>query len=390
MTDLPELPQTAQTHIQSMIEMARGEVQLALTSIDNAAEATSPTRDQHFEEARASVREATNLLFNACAQEHLQANRVDLLSLLPAICHKVELAISCPRFEAVVSEAAREQKVKWTYRMAIEAAVSIPEPWRHLSDEFGVLVKKEHEIQGIRDRLRLFATGTYKPGDGDNGYWWLTNGPRDGVRTRFDALAKRAGITLVPPQGTQTGNYRDYWLHCLSLYLAVNDSANLTQGEDHEHNKSYMMHNLPESSEAFASRLEECARENEQREKAISTAAAPKAETGESLKPSEEGAENPQKVGGATSLNSRGQGHKRGPKPDLDSAVRVATIVARIAPDADWRSKLDDLREALMNANVPFPQRWRSLSWSDQEDALVIKVIKRRLDMAKLGRKTPA
>jgi hypothetical protein len=82
---------------------------------------------------------------------------------------------------------------------------------------------------------------------------------------------------------------------------------------------------------------------------------------------------------------------KRGPKPDLDSAVRVAQIVAKIATDGDWRTKLDDLRKAFMDADIPSPRRWRSTSWSDQEDALVIKVIKRRLDRAsKPGKKTPA
>jgi hypothetical protein len=283
MTDLPELPQTAQTHIQSMIEMARGEVQSARICINNAAETSGAARDQHSEDARATVRRATNLLFNAYAQEHLQANRSVILSLLPAICRTVELDISCPGFEAVVSETAREQKGKWTYRMSIEAAASKPGLWRDLSNEFALLAKEEREIQGIRDRVRLFATGAYKPGDGDIGYWWLTDGPRDSFRARFDGVATRAGMALFSPRGTKPRNYRDYWLHCLCLYLSTNDSAHLTR-EDGEH----MMHNLPEASEAFAFRLKECALENEQWEKAISTVDSPRPETGKPTAPSAE------------------------------------------------------------------------------------------------------
>jgi hypothetical protein len=41
------------------------------------------------------------------------------------------------------------------------------------------------------------------------------------------------------------------------------------------------------------------------------------------------------------------KGRKRGPKPDDKTALRVAEIVAREAPDGDWRSKLDAVCEAL-------------------------------------------
>jgi len=280
MTDFPELPQTAQTHIQSMIEVARGEVDRARTGMNNAAEATGSTRAQHLEDARATVRRTTNLLFNAHAREYVQTSRPYFLGLLPAICCEVERNISCPDLATIVRDTAIEQKGKWTYRMSIEAEVSNPELWRDLSDEFAVLAKEEREMQGTRGRLRLFATGAYKPGDGDIGYWWLTDGPRDSFRARFDAVASRAGMALVSSRGTKPRNYRDYWLHCLSLYLSTNDSPHLTEGEDGEHNRGCMMHNLPEASETFGSRLEECALENERQEK-----------TAENLRPSRQGDE---------------------------------------------------------------------------------------------------
>jgi hypothetical protein len=49
---------------------------------------------------------------------------------------------------------------------------------------------------------------------------------------------------------------------------------------------------------------------------------------------------------------------KTGPKPDLDTAARVAEIVACVAPDGDWRSKFNDICEALHDQNIPFPKRW--------------------------------
>ena len=51
---------------------------------------------------------------------------------------------------------------------------------------------------------------------------------------------------------------------------------------------------------------------------------------------------------------------KRGPKRDYEASFRVAEIVARLAPDGDWRSKLDDVCEALHDEGIPFPKTWRS------------------------------
>ena len=69
-----------------------------------------------------------------------------------------------------------------------------------------------------------------------------------------------------------------------------------------------------------------------------------------------------------------GKGRKRGPKPDHKSAARLAEIVARVAPDGDWRSKLDELGPALYHGvchasdpetcvasdheKIPLPRGW--------------------------------
>jgi hypothetical protein len=81
------------------------------------------------------------------------------------------------------------------------------------------------------------------------------------------------------------------------------------------------------------------------------------------------------------------KGRKRGPKPDRESPTRVAEIVARVAPRGDWRSKVDDICEALDEAKVPFPTRWRKRpcnAWADYDDrANAIKAIEYRLGIAK-------
>ncbi len=95
----------------------------------------------------------------------------------------------------------------------------------------------------------------------------------------------------------------------------------------------------------------------------------------------------------ANAAKSNGKGRKRGPKPDDKGAALVAEIVAQVAPDGDWRSKVDDICEALDVARVPFPRRWwrrdRSCSgWADYDErANAVKAIEYRLEIAKQRKK---
>jgi hypothetical protein len=50
------------------------------------------------------------------------------------------------------------------------------------------------------------------------------------------------------------------------------------------------------------------------------------------------------------------KGRKHGPRPDYKTASRVAEVVARVAPDGDWRSRLDDVCEALDKEKIPCPK----------------------------------
>jgi hypothetical protein len=74
------------------------------------------------------------------------------------------------------------------------------------------------------------------------------------------------------------------------------------------------------------------------------------------LKPAETPSAQPQP---AATPNSKGVGRKRGPKRDYETAARVAEVVARVAPDGDWRAKLDDVLMALDDAKmIPTPKTW--------------------------------
>jgi hypothetical protein len=93
----------------------------------------------------------------------------------------------------------------------------------------------------------------------------------------------------------------------------------------------------------------------------------------------------------ATKMTAKGR--KRGPKTDHETASRVAEIVARVAPDGDWRSKFDDVCEALDDAEIPCPKRWRKdrtcRAWCDQpERAICVKAIEYRLKLAKQRKKS--
>jgi len=74
-------------------------------------------------------------------------------------------------------------------------------------------------------------------------------------------------------------------------------------------------------------------------------------------------------------------------------ALKVAEVVARVAPDGNWRQKLDDVCETLDEA-VSIPKVWRTKdkccrTWSDQLDrGLKVKAIEYRLRSANVLKKT--
>jgi hypothetical protein len=100
----------------------------------------------------------------------------------------------------------------------------------------------------------------------------------------------------------------------------------------------------------------------------------------------------------------RTQSRKRGPTPDITTAQRIANIVARVAPDGEWRSnsRLDDLSialdhgvcdasdsttcEASDHEKIPIPRGWRQKGndWLNLPDrATMVKAIEYRLMTAR-------
>jgi hypothetical protein len=84
---------------------------------------------------------------------------------------------------------------------------------------------------------------------------------------------------------------------------------------------------------------------------------------------------------------------KRGPKPDYETAWKVAEIVSRVAGERPWRSKLDGICMALDEENIPRPKTWRKRgydSWFDalSERSLVGKAISHHLRLTQQSGRT--
>jgi hypothetical protein len=100
-------------------------------------------------------------------------------------------------------------------------------------------------------------------------------------------------------------------------------------------------------------------------------------------------------------LTPKSEGRKRGAKPvTADEAQHVADIVQRLAPDGNWRSKLEDVRYALShgicNASEPedcdlsdhekitLPRGWKKnkRDWLTADKDILVKAIEERLKRA--------
>ena len=82
------------------------------------------------------------------------------------------------------------------------------------------------------------------------------------------------------------------------------------------------------------------------------------------------------------------QQFRHGPKPDYETAFRVAEIVGRVAGEGSWRSTLDAICLGLDEAAIPFPKTWKKRGYHDwfdclSERSLVQKAIVHHLELAK-------
>ena len=85
---------------------------------------------------------------------------------------------------------------------------------------------------------------------------------------------------------------------------------------------------------------------------------------------------------------------RRGPKRDYETALRVAEVIARVAPDGNWRAKSEDICDELDEADIRRPKTWKAkgyATWTDccvGERDLVIKAIDHHLDRARERKET--
>lgn len=86
--------------------------------------------------------------------------------------------------------------------------------------------------------------------------------------------------------------------------------------------------------------------------------------------------------------------NRRGPKRDYDTALKVADVMERVAPDGNWRELLDILCDELDEAKVRRPKPWKQkgyLTWyacCAGERTLVIKAIEHHQELAREHKKT--
>jgi hypothetical protein len=81
----------------------------------------------------------------------------------------------------------------------------------------------------------------------------------------------------------------------------------------------------------------------------------------------------------------------RGPKPDFETALRVAEVVTAVAGNGPWRSKLEEIRDELDRRGVPHPKKWRAEDhgdWLTREREYVVKAIEHHLTVAARHRET--
>ena len=84
----------------------------------------------------------------------------------------------------------------------------------------------------------------------------------------------------------------------------------------------------------------------------------------------------------------------RGPKRDYETALKVAEVVTRLAPDGNWRAQLEDICEGLDDDGIRRPKRWKlkgHRTWSGcviAERELVVKAIEHHRKRAQECKKT--
>jgi hypothetical protein len=108
-----------------------------------------------------------------------------------------------------------------------------------------------------------------------------------------------------------------------------------------------------------------------ERKEASSANVAPKERAGKSTSDPQEAASlEPLQAATDSAKTAASLDPRRGPRPDYETAKRVAEIVARVAGEGKWRHKLDDICLELDEDDVPHPKTWKARSFRGWLDSL--------------------
>lgn len=230
-------------------------------------------------------------------------------------------------------------------------------------------------------------------GSGVSGQWRTEGGDRS-AEIQFEDLATRAAFFL-PDAGDMAPLV--VWLEALrreSLNFSYGRETidSDSEGNERARHLSGTIQRLGEASANYCAVLESRALAAERRaqQQAGEQGAAPE-EMPESTGRAADEASPANAKATATTVTER---RKRGPTRDFETALKVDGVITRLAPDGNWRARLEDICEGLDEAQVRRPKPWKRKghsTWFDcviSERPLVIKAIEHHLKLAQQRKET--
>jgi hypothetical protein len=164
-----------------------------------------------------------------------------------------------------IGDVAQEQLDKESKKPNVATRTGSADLWRNFHDRFMLLTSEQRPFLRADRWLRVYCEYNLDRSvlESDliskgllcllyrleSGTWYVSEGPSENFKARFEALATRAGFELGSPQGTLPLNF---WLHSLCIHLRRTDSHELFVRDD----KGGIITNACQSSATFCSCLE--------------------------------------------------------------------------------------------------------------------------------------
>jgi hypothetical protein len=245
-------------------------------------------------------------------------------------------------------------------------------------------------------------------GSGVSGQW-RTEGGDGSAEIQFEDLATRAAF-LLPDAGDVAP--RVVWLEALrreSLNFSYGRETieSDSEGNERARHLSGTIQRLGEASANYCAVLESRALAAERRAQQQADEQQADEQGADEQGADEQGAapeEMPESTGRAADEASPANAEatativterrKRGPTRDFETALKVDGVITRLAPDGNWRARLEDICEGLDEAQVRRPKPWKRKghsTWFDcviSERPLVIKAIEHHLKLAQQSKET--